>query len=526
MTETVVAGDSFGLCGAVLADRFQVDTVVAEGGFGVVYRGAQLALDRRVAIKVLKTPPQLSIKEALQFRERFAAEAKIIARLKHPNIVDVYDFGVAPLPGRYGNDSVPWMALEWLDGCTLEADIEARRTAGRPGRSMGEVLALTRPVLSALAAAHRQGIVHRDIKPSNIMLTNDGGGGQVPKVLDFGISKLGGAVGDPRDGHATRTSGMPAFSPAYAAPEQVTFGRTGVWTDVHALGLVLTELLTGRPPYEAAGMHVFEQVMLARRPTPATFGVNVGAWEPVLQRALAVAPGERWASVDDLLAALTTGLEERQARSGPRLASTMLAPVRVGGTLPLPVQVGPGAAAGPASARVVPAPVRPPRAPPRRPRLVVMFALALVVVGVVVGAFAAGRQLLFGHPDKSEGQRQAPRIDPHRPPPSPSPGLEPAAVDKPSGPRVTKPETEPGAEREATPRATPGTTDAPKAPTIDLTPPSAEPAGRPSKPGGKKAGGKEKDRSTRPPGPRADAGGSAPNGGKKTILHPLPIEIE
>jgi len=250
--------DVFRLLASILADRYRVDAQIAEGGFAVVYQACQVALDRRVALKVLKTPVGYDDAAREEFCERFAAEARTIARLKHPSIVDVYDFAVSPMPS---GGLAPWMALEWVDGASLEAWLARRRRDGQAVLEPREAVDLLRPALQALAFAHRQGVVHRDVKPANIMVVENDHGRTV-RVLDFGIAKIMGGE-EPAGTGRTRTGSVPAFSPAYAAPEQVTFSRTGPWTDVHALGLILTELLTGEAPFTDPEASVYEQVMAA-----------------------------------------------------------------------------------------------------------------------------------------------------------------------------------------------------------------------------------------------------------------------
>ncbi|HLK93099.1 MAG TPA: serine/threonine-protein kinase [Polyangia bacterium] len=311
--------DRFGLCGRTLAERYAVERRIAEGGFAVVYRATQLALERPVALKVLKTPDGLDDAARARFHDRFAAEAKTIARLKHPYIVAVHDFGVAEMPS---GEEAPWMALEWLDGETLESDLERRR--GRGGRAPAEALALLRPVVEALAYAHRYGVVHRDIKPANLM-TVTSERGPLLRMLDFGIAKLIPAGGDPEGTGAGHTSGAPGFSPHYAAPEQVTFSRTGPFTDVHALGLVLTEVLTDQPPYtegpDDGDQHLFEQVMSTARPTPRRRGKSVGRLEKIVEKAVALSPRRRWPDAGALLAALdeaaASGELGRNTRTDP-----------------------------------------------------------------------------------------------------------------------------------------------------------------------------------------------------------------
>jgi len=331
--------DRFGLVDTTLADRYRVHDLVAEGGFASVYRAFQVALDRPVAIKVLKTPVELDEAARARFGERFASEAKTIAHLRHAHIVDVYDFGVTRMPS---GEIAPWMALEWLDGETLETELARRRGAG--GRSAADAVALLRPVVEALAYAHSRGVVHRDIKPANLFVSRAskgresaamGSDGQSPsrrdaivgstlRILDFGIAKTMRAD-DGDGGSRPGGSGAPGFSPDYASPEQVTYSRTGPWTDVHALGLVLTELLTDAPPFsDGPDELLFEQIMSAARPTPRRRGRDVGALETIIAKAVALSPRRRWRDAGALLAALDSPAA-RHAMRAPRRPRPALA---------------------------------------------------------------------------------------------------------------------------------------------------------------------------------------------------------
>ncbi len=210
------------------------------------------------------------------------------------------DFGASPMPV---GEAAPWMVLEWLHGITLEQDFDSCRGHGRPP---AEVLSLLRPVLDALVHAHDEGIAHRDIKPGNIMLVANRRNEVTVKLLDFGIAKSM-AKGERASGGLTATrSGLPAFSPLYAAPEQLSGARTGPWTDVHAMALVLCEALLGGPVYsQDDSTALYAEVLSPVRPTPAKFGVDIGPWEPVLQRALAVRPDQRYGHMRELVEALT-----------------------------------------------------------------------------------------------------------------------------------------------------------------------------------------------------------------------------
>ncbi len=291
--------DSFSLVGSVLDRKFKIERCVAEGGFGVVYFGTHLTLEKPIAVKVLKTPPEFNDQARAAFIEKFALEAKTIARVSHPNIVQVLDFGVSTVPTGH---VAPWMVLEWLTGQTLEQLLEVRR--GRGDRDMNEAYGLLRPVVEALAYAHEEGIAHRDIKPANMMMVQSKRG-QMLRLLDFGIAKLMDD-GETAGSGATRTrTTMNAFSPMYAAPEQIGGARTGPWTDVHALALIFTEVLTDRAPYDGDDLTtLYGQVLSPQRPTPAARGRDVGALEPVLRKALALKPDERFRNAGEFLMAL------------------------------------------------------------------------------------------------------------------------------------------------------------------------------------------------------------------------------
>ncbi len=293
------SADPFDLVGAVVDRKYAVDRPVAEGGYGVVYRGHHTSLGVAVAIKLLKLEPDERDATAADMIAGFIQEAHSVARLRHANIVSVLDAGehFSEAVGR----SVPYIVFEWLDGPTLAADLGARR--GHGGRTLGEAMVLWRPVCEAIAFAHQARIVHRDLKPKNIIIQGTPER-PLPKVLDFGIAKSYKTTSRAPD--STRTdSGRLAFSPDYAAPEQLAGTRTGPWTDVHALGLLLVELLIDLPPYgEADPAERYAQAFSADRPTPKRFGIDLGPLERVLARALCLKPRGRYANASELLAAV------------------------------------------------------------------------------------------------------------------------------------------------------------------------------------------------------------------------------
>ena len=209
------------LVGRLLDGRYQVESQVAMGGMATVYRAMDTRLDRLVALKVMHA----DLARDEEFVNRFIGEAKSVARLSHPNVVNVFD------QGRDG--SYLYLAMEYLPGRTLRNLLDER--GWFPPR---EALAIMVPLLSGLAAAHTAGIVHRDVKPENVLVAPDGH----LKVVDFGLARA------LTMGSQTRT-GLIIGTVAYLAPEQVTGTGTDPRTDVYAAGIVLFELLTGTKPH-------------------------------------------------------------------------------------------------------------------------------------------------------------------------------------------------------------------------------------------------------------------------------------
>ena len=209
---------------------YEVLGELGRGGMGVVCKAWHVHLHRVVALKVLRAGAFAEPDE----RRRFRAEAEAVARLQHPHIVQIFDIGEWR-PGD-GSPPVPYFALELVDGGSLAA-----RAAGRP-QPPRQAADWLEPLARAVHYAHTQGVVHRDLKPSNVLLTRDG----QPKLCDFGVAKL-------LEASDVRTrSGLVIGTPEYMAPEQAEKARgpVGPAADVYALGAILYELLTGRPPFD------------------------------------------------------------------------------------------------------------------------------------------------------------------------------------------------------------------------------------------------------------------------------------
>jgi putative two-component system response regulator len=263
---------------------------IGRGGMATVYKAYHPALDRYVAIKVL--PDFFSEDEA--YRERFRQEAQSVARLKHPNILNVFDFG------REGE--VTYLVLELVGGGTL---------ADRLGAQMDlqDVVAILRPLAGALDHAHAQGVLHRDIKPSNILLHRDG----TPVLADFGLAKMADSI------RKLTASGIVLGTPEYMSPEQAAGEPIGPPTDLYALGVVAYEMLTGRVPFQAdtPAAILLSHLNKAMPPTRELAGEVSGHVEEVLRQALAKAPDERFPSAGDFVAALTPAAWPTPERSSP-----------------------------------------------------------------------------------------------------------------------------------------------------------------------------------------------------------------
>lgn len=317
--------DPWRLIGTTVDDRYAVDAVVAEGGTGRIYRAREVSSGRPVALKVLKPPVGSALQQAYTITDEFLREREALSRVEHPAIVRGYGQGELDL--STGRRTV-YLALEWVDGEPLD-----RWLQGRGAFAPREAVTFLRPVFEALAAAHRAGVAHRDLKPANVMVETKDGTAR-PRLLDFGIAKL--MQPDEALGESTSLtlSQSPSFSPAYAAPEQASGAKTGPWTDVHAMALLLTELLVGHRPYRSEQLAgVLREVVSAERPTPARHGVDVGALEPVLERALAQRPQARYASVGELWDAVSAAVapkeSERETQPTPTAAPTKRFPVEI-----------------------------------------------------------------------------------------------------------------------------------------------------------------------------------------------------
>ncbi|MBM4364915.1 MAG: serine/threonine protein kinase [Deltaproteobacteria bacterium] len=273
--------------GQVIDGRYRVTGLIAKGGMARVFRAEQLAMRRRVAIKVVDASGDRDVDR--EFRGRFLREVDACSRLSHPNTVRVYDHGT------WERDKL-YLVMEYIPGRTLH---EALRAGPMPG---ARLLGIARQVAMALREAHAHGLVHRDIKPANLMLVDEGDGSDFVKVLDFGLVK-----NVELDDGLTGIEGV-AGSPSYMSPEQIRGEALDQRSDIYSLGIVLYHCARRQPPFtwnNAVGVlwgHLNEPVPPLSPALPAL--VDYPGLDAVIERCLAKSPADRFQTMDELLRAL------------------------------------------------------------------------------------------------------------------------------------------------------------------------------------------------------------------------------
>jgi serine/threonine protein kinase len=254
--------------------HYRIIEKIGEGGMGVVYKAEDTRLKREVALKLL--PPHLTTDPTSV--NRFEREAQAAAALNHPNIITIHDVG------EHGGHE--YICMEYVPGSTVRETM-----AGNP-LPLERCLGIAVQIGAGLAKAHHAGIVHRDLKPDNIQIDSDGN----VKILDFGLAKLRGAVKLTEHGSTMGTMG-------YMSPEQVRGHDVDRRTDIWSLGVILYEMITGRPPFKAAFAEATQYAILNETPQPIT-GLRTGVpveLETAITKAMAKNPGERYQHIDDFL---------------------------------------------------------------------------------------------------------------------------------------------------------------------------------------------------------------------------------
>ena len=233
--------------GDLLGGKYRLDRLLGQGNAGEVWEAENTFVMRRVAIKMLRS----DLARDAEVRARFTAEAQAAGRIRHPNVVDVFDLG-------HADSGEPFMVMELCDGETLDSVIERRGAVG-----VSYACELTCQVLSALNAAHALGIVHRDLKPANVMVVHPTPDQPVVKVLDFGIAK-----GLERERGEAEERGLVFGTPLYMAPEQAAGEAVDPRSDLFSVGVILFELLAGRPPFSGNTPEILLANVLTRPPLP------------------------------------------------------------------------------------------------------------------------------------------------------------------------------------------------------------------------------------------------------------------
>ncbi|SRR5712691_4514699 len=367
----------------LLGGRYELDGVVGRGGMAEVYRARDLRLDRIVAVKTLRE----DLARDQTFQARFRREAQSAASLNHPSIVAVYDTGEDTTPTSH----VPFIVMEYVDGRTIRDLLRDDRRL-LPERA----LEITDGVLRALDYSHRHGIVHRDIKPGNVMLNRQG----EIKVMDFGIAR---AISDAQ---ATMTQTAQVIGTAqYLSPEQARGERVDSRSDLYSVGCLLYELLTGRPPFTGdspvaiAYQHVRENPIPPSRVDP-----ELPAWaDPIVLRAMAKDPGERYQSAAEMRSDIQRALSGYPVGAQMHPTSTYVGPGGPGTRRMDPLGATALQGAGPTGG-IPPYQYGPPdtgggqdQYPPHRRKRPIWPWIAAVVALVVIGAVVLAYEAINGH---------------------------------------------------------------------------------------------------------------------------------
>jgi serine/threonine-protein kinase len=413
--------DAEGLVGQVLDGRYALERKLGAGGMGVVYAARHTTLGGRVAVKVLVPPPSEHADESM---ERFRREARAASALGHPNIVAVRDFGALP-------NGLNYYVMEHLDGTDLLDEIERHPS----GMAEERVARIGRQIAEALGAAHEQGIVHRDLKPENVFLIERNGRSDHVKLIDFGIAKVTWPEGarspslppgeldalsllgtmDSTGGRRFTAAGVVLGTPVYMSPEQCAGRDVDGRSDLYALGVLLFEALTGRPPFDAPSvLELMRLHQVAAPPDPRTFrpGLSAEIADLVLN-CLEKSPTKRPMDMHEVA--------ERLALVSPPDPVSVSAP-SIPTPLAAPRPAAPPPENGPRfSTQAAIAPARPRDAPhaeaaaaPRSPRAWLFVAVAIAVPSIALGV-AVG--LWFERPG---AENAAPSEPPLLAPPTPA----------------------------------------------------------------------------------------------------------
>jgi eukaryotic-like serine/threonine-protein kinase len=282
-----------GMIGRLIDNKYQIESKIARGGTGTVYRAIHLQLNVPVAVKVLHSD---RINDATAV-ERFRREAFAAMQVRHPNAIAVFDFGVTI-------DNLVYVVMELLSGMTLRQRLKRQCYV-----SLYEMNEVMQQICAAVAVAHKHNIVHRDLKPENVFLHKDGSE-EVVRVLDFGLAKLRGLIGDDESMIITR-DGLVLGTPLYMSPEQSRGRPVSKRSDIYSLGVILYEMLTGQLPFTGSSLTNLAIKHATERPRPIyELRSNLApVLNAVVMHALEKSPQQRPASVTEWAAELQAAIK-------------------------------------------------------------------------------------------------------------------------------------------------------------------------------------------------------------------------
>ncbi len=408
-SETLPAGTRLG--------RYEIAACIGAGGMGAVYEAIDTVIERKVALKVLH--PSLVTDAAI--RARFLREGEAIARIRHPNVVDVLDVGV--------EQGFTYLVMEHLAGESLADHLK------RVGQlDEGATANLALPLLAGLMSVHAAGIIHRDLKPANVMLSRVNAG-VVPKLLDFGISK----VSEPLDHHLTLTKHVVLGTPSYMAPEQVRApAAVDERTDQYAIGVMFYRCLTGKLPYSGSSLYDLMSAVVegdCEKPSKLNATVSI-EMEGVVLRAMSASRSARFPSIEELGRALLPFASERmRAQYGATfgLSSETTSPEIFAPDADDDAPTAPGEA--PIADEISAAGAAPPAARSSNRWALPIAALVILVLGFGAGLFWSMHEGRFDRVEPTSiaapvasPRPQAEVVSPIVPPPAPPPS---AAVPEP-----------------------------------------------------------------------------------------------
>jgi eukaryotic-like serine/threonine-protein kinase len=372
------ASGSTDLVGSIVADRYCILKKLGEGGMGQVYLAEHVKMGRKSALKVMH-PGMKSDVDAIS---RFNREAANASRIAHPNVAAVYDFGETP-------DGLIFLAMEFVDGPPLTSVIE-QQGALAPKRAAD----IIRQTADALAVAHDMGIVHRDLKPDNIMVAKTRDGGDLVKVVDFGIAKAAG-----NEAQKVTKTGLVVGTPEYMSPEQLAGDKLDGRSDIYSLGLVAFNMLTGKLPFPSESQQESMIMRLTDKPKPLGEMKSDRAWptdvEAVISKALERDVSARYQNATEFgmalynavqrmpeTAAAEAGTAVLSAVPATRVASAPVAPANQAGTVAVPT---PPVSSPPVAQGTAPA------AKKSNMPMMVGAAAAVMVIGVVATKLATSK---------------------------------------------------------------------------------------------------------------------------------------